>query len=715
MNFSKKIFVGLFLGLAVGIFFGELASPLKIFADGFVKLLQMTVLPYMTVSIISSLGSLSISEAKSLGLRAGIVLLVLWAIGLLFCFLFPVVFPKMEMASFFSTTMVEKPVPFDVVNLFIPANPFHSLANSVVPAVVLFSVLLGIAMIGIERKQVLLDVLKVLSQGISRVTRFVVGLTPYGIFAIAASVAGTLNLQQLERIQIYLLIYTAVALLLTIWVLPGLVSALTSIKTGEILAATRDALVVAFMAGDLLIVLPTLTEMSEKLLRTRESEDSQYSTLPEVIIPTSFNFPHVGKLLSLSFVLFAGWFTDSSIPIAKYPLLALTGLITFFGSLNAAIPYLLDLFRIPADSFQLFLATSVLNSRFGTLLAVMHTVVVALLGSCAVAGKITWQPARLLRYALITAVLVIITFGGARLIFNNTFKTFYDQDQIVMNMKLLLPAGDFTVLKSKPLTHDAGDFDDVLDRIRTHKALHVCYEPDHMPYSYFNRQGELVGFDVEMAHRLTQELNVRAIFTPIDVMTELEERLADETCDIVMSGVAVTTRRAARMNFSVSYLDETMAFVVPDHLRNQFLDWDTIKKMGRIPIAVPNIPYYLDKMKQQLPEAQIIPINSFDQEFSSGNRSFQVAVFGAERASVYSLLHPEYSVVVPGPTSFQIPLAYPLAGKDESWVNFVDTWIMLKQKDKTIEELYDYWILGRNATQPKPRWSIIRNVLGWVK
>jgi hypothetical protein len=35
--------------------------------------------------------------------------------------------------------------------------------------------------------------------------------------------------------------------------------------------------------------------------------------------------------------------------------------------------------------------------------------------------------------------------------------------------------------------------------------------------------------------------------------------------------------------------------------------------------------------------------------------------------------------------------------------------------DKTLQALYDYWILGKNAVPQPPRWSIIRNVLHWVE
>ena len=44
-------------------------------------------------------------------------------------------------------------------------------------------------------------------------------------------------------------------------------------------------------------------------------------------MPASFNFPHTGKLLSLSFVLFAGWFANVPIPYTSYPAFALTGYI----------------------------------------------------------------------------------------------------------------------------------------------------------------------------------------------------------------------------------------------------------------------------------------------------------------------------------------------------------------------------------------------------
>jgi Na+/H+-dicarboxylate symporter len=156
MSSSTKIVVGLVSGVLVGLFFGEGASVLKVVADGFVKLLQMTVLPYITLSIVTSLGSLNFAQVKTLGLRAGAVLIGLWCLALAFTFLIPFAFPAVETASFFSTTLIERRPAFNFIDLFIPSNPFYALSNNVVPAVVLLSVFFGVALIGIERKQIAL-------------------------------------------------------------------------------------------------------------------------------------------------------------------------------------------------------------------------------------------------------------------------------------------------------------------------------------------------------------------------------------------------------------------------------------------------------------------------------------------------------------------------------------------------------------------------------
>ena len=716
MSSSNKILVGLVSGVLVGVFLGEYAGALKVVADGFIKLLQMMVLPYITLSIITSLGTLSYDQVKSLGLRAGAVVVGLWCVALFFAFLMPLVFPQTETATFFSSTLVERRAPFNFVDLFIPSNPFYSLANNIVPAVVLFSVFIGVALVGVERKLTLINGFNVAKEALSRATKFVVGLTPYGIFAIAANTAGTINLEQLARIQVYLITYVIIALLIALWVLPGLVAALTPFSYKEVLGPTRDALITAFMAADLFIVLPVLIQACKELLERHRLVDDTTRSLPDVIVPTSFNFPHTGKLLSVSFVLFAGWFADAAVPFTEYPKLALTGLLTLFGSTTAAVPFLLDLFRIPADTFQLFLATSVVNARFGALLAALHTVSVALLGSAAIIGALRFRPARVGRYLVITVALSTATVGGLRMLFNTTLKPAFAGEELVYGMRPLMNHEPASIIQQASLGAAVEKITGpVLESIKQRGVLRVGVTADRLPYAFTNRERQLVGVDIEMAQVLARDLRVKVEFVELEGIGGLPALLSSGSVDIAMTGLAVTPERASTMLFSEPYLDETLAFVVRDHLRDSFSTWAAIRELGAMPVGIPNLPYYIDHVKARRLALKLEPIASVSEiEASLKRQSFDAIVMTAESGSVLTLLYPKYTVVVPEPEVVKIPLAYPLARRDQDWAHFMNTWIELKRRDGTIDALYRHWILGKQAGKRQPRWSIMGNVLHWV-
>jgi Na+/H+-dicarboxylate symporter/ABC-type amino acid transport substrate-binding protein len=719
MTFSRKILVGLTFGILTGLVLGELVAPLQVIADGFVRLLQMTVLPYVTVSIISSLGSLNLQQARLLGLRCGLVVLALWAVAFAVTWLMPLTWPATESASFFSTTLIERRPPFDFVALYIPSNPFNALANNVVPAVVLFSVIVGVALIGVEPKATLLDVLRTASTVIARATRVVVGLTPYGLFAIAAVAAGTLTLQEMRRIQIYLVTYVIMAMVVALWVLPGLIAALTGIRIRDLFGRLRDSLIVAFVAGDLFIVLPGLIEGCKELLARQglggpgDARGGDLTAGPDVIVPVSFNFPHTGKLLSLSFIPFAAWFADEGLSLADYPQLFGAGLLSFFGSLNSAVPFLLDLFDLPADTFQLFLATGVINSRFGTLLAAMHTVTVAIVGSVFVTAGVRWDLRRLMRFGVATAVVVAAALVGLRVLFATGMRQEFAGADLVYSMQPLLgdaPATIEPALPSAPAASDRGA--SVIDDVRARRVLRVLVLADRMPFAFENRDGRLVGLDIEMARTLAKDLAVEVQFfqTTVDDLAGL---LAAGVADIAMTGLVVTPDRAAGTLFSTPYLDETLAFVTRDHLRDRFRSWDSIRQLGTVKVGIPDVEAFRRAVASRAPGLELVPLRQAD-EFLTGHDEVMAYVLPAERGSVLTLLHPAYSVVVPQPDTIKLPIAYPLARGDERWVRFINTWLELKQRDGTIDALYRHWILGEHTTRPTPRWSVLRNVLHWV-
>ena len=370
----------------------------------------------------------------------------------------------------------------------------------------------------------------------------------------------------------------------------------------------------------------------------------------------------------------------------------MTGLVTFFGSLNVAVPFLLDLFRIPADTFQLFLASGVFNSRFGTLVAAMHTLAVALLGTCAMTGALRWERTRIVRYLAITAVLTCVVIGGARLVFARAVQNEDSRDKVLAGMHLLQTPVQAVVhrtpiVRAAPATPD-GTAVARLDVIRRRGVLTVGYLPDSLPYAFFNAADQLVGFDVDLAHRLAGELNVGLEFVPLSRDRMFEQVNAGE-CDLVMSGVAVTTLRASRMLFSASYLDETMAFVVPDAQRNEFASWEQLRNTPGLRLTIPDIPYYIQKIRERLPEASVQVVAEVRPFFAArGGSGSDGLVFAAERGSAWTLMYPEYSVVIPEDGIVRVPLAFPIGQQDQAFATFLNTWIELKRKDGTFDALY---------------------------
>src|SRR5262245_37745959 len=106
---AGQVFIGLGLGVATGLFFGERTAALGIVGQIFVGLLQMTVLPYIVVSLGAGLGRLSYAEAKLLAWRAGGFIVLFWAITLAVVIGMALAFPAWQSATFFSPSLVEPP------------------------------------------------------------------------------------------------------------------------------------------------------------------------------------------------------------------------------------------------------------------------------------------------------------------------------------------------------------------------------------------------------------------------------------------------------------------------------------------------------------------------------------------------------------------------------------------------------------------------------
>ncbi len=711
MSFSRQIFVALLSGVALGLFFGERVAFLSIGGRAFIQLLQITVLPYVAGSLMYGFGSLGSQQARLVLTRGGALLLLLWALTLALVFAAPLALPAGKGGAFFSAAPQDVEHPIDWVNLYIPSNPFYALANNVVPAVVVFAILAGVALMGMKDKDALLKPLAVFNAAMGRVGSMVAKTTPFGIFAISAHTAGTMRLEEFERLQGFLLIYGGFACLLTFWLLPGLVAATTHVGYRKLVAASQDALVTAFVTSNLFIVLPLLVERSRELLAAQATPDPIENELVDVLVPTSFNFPHSAKLLSVSFVPFVAWYAGLQLDLAQYPALAGAGLLAVFGSINTAIPFLLDLVRIPTDLFQLFVVSGVLNSRFGSMTAAMHTMAIAILGTCLITGRVRIEKARLVRFALVSLALVAAFVAGTRLLLARVLPNPPTRAEVlaaIVPRQPLAPASLVNELPPAPTPEPAPGTR--LDLVRARGSIRVAFFADSIPWAYLNAAGTPVGFDAEMAHLLALALGVRLEHVSVP-HGQFAEGLASGQIDAVMSGARVSARVSELAAFSRPYAEESLAFLTHDHRREEFTDSAGLRRR-RERIAVLARPEWLEAVARALPLAEVVPVRT-PADFVEGRVEADAYLTSWERASAWSLLYPELAPAMPVPPLGRFSLAYAVPRGEPDMLNMIDTFIDSQRAIGRLDIARTHWILGEATRVHGPRWSIVRDVLGW--
>jgi ABC-type amino acid transport substrate-binding protein len=417
------------------------------------------------------------------------------------------------------------------------------------------------------------------------------------------------------------------------------------------------------------------------------------------------------------FILFAAWFSGNTLSMSQYPTFLVSGLLSFFGSVNVAIPFMLDLMKLPADLFQLYVVTGVLNGRFSTLLAAMNLVIFTLLSTAWLTGVISISKKKLITYVVVSLLLTGAVIGACRAYFHIAVRNEYEKDKVINNMQSLVYPMPRVIHKT---TADVVKMLDLskpaLQRIRESGVLRVGYLPGNLPFTYFGETGELVGFDIDMAQLLAQELKVNLEFIPFQSETMVEQ--LDAGCfDLIMSGTVITTPRLEKMVFSDPYVETTLAFIVPDYRRDEFSTRKALQKISKLKIGIPASvsDYFLGKMKNYLPQAEIVEVKSIREYFESNGQQLDALLFDAESGSAWTLLFPKFQAVVPIPDISKIPRGYPVAGHDQEFADFLSQWITLKKDGLEYSRLYNHWILGLEAVPERPRWSIIRDVLKWVK
>jgi ABC-type amino acid transport substrate-binding protein len=442
----------------------------------------------------------------------------------------------------------------------------------------------------------------------------------------------------------------------------------------------------------------------------------------DMLIPTFYTFPNPSSLLAISFVLYAGWHLGSPISAASYPTLLLTGVPSLFGGILIAVPFLLKLSQLPSDMFQLFILISVFIARFGTLLSTMHYAAIGIVGTLSGTGELRFRWLRLLRVVATGTLLMAPILMGVRAFYTYLVVAPYTKADVLKRLDFsepFPPAKVFTEVPDHLAQTDAGPVG--LDTIVQRGVLRVCYQPDEYPSAFMNTADppQLVGFDIEMAHRLARNLDL-----PLEFLSAVSEnnaqRLLDRgACDIYMRKLPVSLSRSRQFGLSRPIRKSSLGLIVKDHRRDEFQNWDDLRAMGKsLRLGVEDVPGNIGHLRTFLKDATMVPLTSMEQELellASGTDDIDAIADIAEEGAAQTLLYPRFNLVVPKPAIF-FHLSYAVARGNDDLLESFNTWLMAEQSDGTVDNLYQHWALGGAAEVKKaPRWSVISNILGWVE
>jgi len=214
MNLLLQSVFSLVLGLATGILLGEITAPLHAIGDAYIHLLKMTVVPFGIIVLIARLGRVKCADAVDLALRAGRLLAVIGPLALaVSCVLS--VNSNSESASFFNNLFGASPQQANFIES-VPRDSSSFLMDKLVPAVLLFNIVVGLAVIGIAKELPLLAAFACIEKSVKPITKLIWRLNPIAIFALAASSAGTLGIDDRAYLQQALTACRAAISLMTI-------------------------------------------------------------------------------------------------------------------------------------------------------------------------------------------------------------------------------------------------------------------------------------------------------------------------------------------------------------------------------------------------------------------------------------------------------------------------------------------------------------------
>ncbi len=715
-SFPLQMAIATILGICVGLFFGERCSVLHPYANAYIMILKMTAIPYLIVAIIHGVGLLNRAQAMQILKKGSFFIALVFVINILIIYLIKWGLPIAEGPK--QTGYVIPDIPeMNFAEILIPQNIFYDLAQGIVPAIVMFSMLLGISLMYLGEKQTTMSSLRTLLESLSKVTSWIARITPIGTFLIMANQVGTVQISTIKQMSTYIILFALGTSLVTFWIIPRLASTLTPMKLRIWIRSLIPVLILTYTTTLTIVALPYIINIIKREIQMLYPKDENVQSQIQGTVSVVYILP-LTSIFTAAFVFFVSVFFAIKLGLADQFKLLFTTFISSLGAVGlgswiTSLTFILDSLGLPIDAVNMYLAIVPFTVGFQTMASGMIIATLALLIMLAGRGLLTKNWKKVTFNTIITALPVLLIFGGLKYFdplprIRNESKTIYDLE---IESDSVVRVFTKEEIEQIPISPPNGP---ILERILTTKKLRVGYDPNTAPFCFFNKHGKLVGFDIAYAYQLAYDLGCEQIeFIPI-TYSKLGQQLKENAFDIAMSAVSISEERLKKMCFPHYLLEAKIVFVTKDKHRKKFASIENVRADRTLKIAALINTAYEGIAYEEFPHHEIILLESYE-EFGKKSHPADILIWEEQEAIAWTVAHPPFHVVQPKPSLGKESLGYPIKFQDPEFLCYLNSWLTLKNNGGFKEEQYHLWIMGKTAVAapPAPRWSVLDNVLEW--
>jgi polar amino acid transport system substrate-binding protein len=211
-----------------------------------------------------------------------------------------------------------------------------------------------------------------------------------------------------------------------------------------------------------------------------------------------------------------------------------------------------------------------------------------------------------------------------------------------------------------------------------------------VPWAMTDKVGNLIGFEIDVATRLAQDMGVKVEFTPTKWAGIIPALLTGKF-DVIIGGMGILPQRNLKVNFSIPYDYSGVAVVAHKQLAAGFgrledfnrPDVTVTARLGSTSAAAAN--KFLPKAQKRFfdDESQVI------QELLNGNVHALLA--GAPLPTYQALKYPDKLFLPIQGAITKEPIGFALRKGDFDTLNFLDSWIRVAEAEGWLAERKAYW------------------------